>query len=66
VVVGDCFKNVSYDNFLNLLEVATPRVNLEIDNVDVFNLRGAKDARQKPDFIDVLMNTQNTKIIPLI
>jgi len=43
---------VSYENFLSLLRVASPRVNLEIDNVRVFDLVGAEEARKEAGFIE--------------
>ena len=44
IVVGDCLRNISFKNFLALLEVANPRVNLDIKNVDMLELEGARDA----------------------
>lgn len=44
IVVGDCLRNISFENFLALLEVANQRVNLDIMNVDMLKLEGAEEA----------------------
>jgi hypothetical protein len=56
-------KNVSFENFLSLLEVCAPRVNLQISNVDIFNLDGAMEAREEEGFIDRLMKTRDSQVL---
>jgi hypothetical protein len=42
-VVGDCLRNISFENFINLIIISNNRVNLEIMDVEMLNLNGAEE-----------------------
>ena len=44
IVVGDCLRKISFENFTALLSVANRRVNLDIENVNLLSLEGYQEA----------------------
>jgi hypothetical protein len=62
IVVGDCLRNISFENFLALLEVANRRVNLDILNVDMLKLEGAEEVvKSAKNNVPALWTTQGIK-----
>ena len=66
IVVGDCLRNISFENFINLIVISNNRVNLDIMDVEMLKLSGVEDEMKKPDFLETLAKIKHPQLLPLV
>jgi hypothetical protein len=60
VIMGQCLRKVSFQNFMDLVTVANKRVNLIIQDLIVMDLKGATSVVKSEGFIGKLMNANQS------
>ena len=53
--MGKSLRKVTFSSFMNLIEVAKGRIDLQIQNLNIMELRGSKEEIQKEGFVQRLM-----------
>lgn len=66
IVIGRCVRQITFENFINLLTVAQNRVNIDISNVNILQLQGAEEASKTEGFIERLSNLGHPDLISVL